>query len=323
MTLRLIAAIFTIIILLAVFFISFSPLGGLAVISLPKALFLTKENPRYFNLSLGILIKDKKFHVNYPWRCTQKRAFSAATGWRLIWKTDSGLVAKKLKKDLTVYFYVPNHCFKNTRKFTPTIFIGNGQRPPIITWVYNWDQETKSKFNIEINAYGKIEETEKLISDNLMTIDEKRKSIWLSKNRKKYVSRSVQVIPKYAWSSNETLKSIFKPIETSITAKELLTRNNPKARVFGFESSRSSSTIKDSYEFKNYRQILKDGNITINLTKPIKNRFDYHYEENIDKNSIINFCYLDECFDIKDGFNEIFYAPKQELLIVSKSGLQL
>ena len=83
MTLRLIAAIFIIIASLAAFFVTFSPLGGLAVISLPKSLFLTKENPRYFNISLDILIKNKNFQVNHPWRCNQERVFSANSGWGL------------------------------------------------------------------------------------------------------------------------------------------------------------------------------------------------------------------------------------------------
>jgi len=275
---------------------------SLAVATLPDRAKLEPLPDRYFRLAIEVVLDGKPRTVEHIWRCTHEKAFSAAVGWTLVWRSE-GLqyVAKVIDKDLVIFFREPtsNHCYR-VGKFAYASDIGVIPNPSTLDnlFVHHVEQFPRSGAIVG-SSIERLDHDPKVPGPSLkeMTLE-----AGLRTYENDLVSSSVTIIPESIWSRYPKLDSYFRSLEVLTVAPYPTDPNQP----LGFPIWRGSPLSKDDVHKRTYYSVQDiDGTIRFDPSR-VPEQWVVFRRDLRDFRRSTTFCYAERCVPLSGMYNEIY-----------------
>ena len=291
-----------------------------AITELPQRAKLNPEPPRYYVLSLDLVLGGNPYHIDYSWRCEQKKVFTASVmQWVLQWKSEFKIVAKRFADGTVIFLWQPAYCVAKTTNIVPRVVVSSDEPTPNTVALFDtrFDEKNRGVVN-EAVIQGRVRRVDSPSSLGKMNEREDALAAAFAADLRHYVSRRIYVVPESIWKQSQKLNLILPKLHEVTSAKSY----NPRSYGYFAATNGVPSDAYASDDVRLYTPRSQGQQLVLGReTKKGPDRL-FRLEKSQESDRQVQLCYQQRCIWLEGAINEVYYPSTRELLYVDHLSLK-
>ena len=308
------------VVLAVVCFVLSGCMTTLAVVTSPASVKLQPLPDRHYRLAVDVDLDGQRRTIEYTWKCTHERGFSAAVGWTLYWQPAGGhghYVVRQIDSNVVVFFRLPPvsyACLESGQaRYTPDVGVIPDPPRGVTPYSPRLDKVIVYRASDRCGGAvlsGTIERLDREPKVTGLSPDELHLAELLRSNQNDLKSAVVTITPESIWGRYPMLKDYFGRM-TELTLAPLPT---PQRGSYGFPIF-SDVRLDTNDSCRRLRYSVEDvnGTIATDSSRSTEHWTVYRFDRR-DFRRKVTFCHSDLCVPMRKQSDD-FYFPNTRSVI--------